>query len=209
MKRIGLLMVLVAACSESAPGVGEQEAEITCRAWCDPINTCGAGYGDPPACLQSCMGEAQQVCGEHLHAKRLCELEMDCNDPFEDCKVHDQDRSKCQADISAQCAEQCPEADQQLCFNARGNCGLVADCAERCPIEPDYCVENDGQCGLQDRCHQECLPIDGIPNRPGWCIETEGDCGRVDACAAACRNVPNPQVFRDCLAGHIEPADCQ
>jgi hypothetical protein len=209
MKRIGLVLVLVAACSESAPGVGEQEAELTCRAWCDPINTCGADYGEPPDCLERCMREAEQICGEHHHAKRRCELEMDCNDPFEDCKVHDEGRSQCQTDIMNQCAEQCPEADPGLCYSTRGDCGLVANCTERCPIDPRYCVDNGGQCGVQDWCQQECPPIDGIPARPTWCSLAVGDCERVDACAAACRNTPNPDVFQNCLAGIIEPTDCQ
>ena len=209
MRRIGLVLVLLTACSESAPGVGEQEAEITCRAWCDPINTCGEGYGEPPACLDRCMREAQEICGEHDHAKRLCELEMNCNDPFEDCNVHDEDRDQCLADLRTHCSEQCPEADQTLCFNARGDCGLFTGCAERCPIDQSYCVENDGQCGVRDVCNQECPPTGEVPNRTDWCVEAGGDCGRADACVAACLNYASLGPVRDCAAGLIEPTDCQ
>jgi hypothetical protein len=208
MKRIGLVLVLVAGCSESAPGVGEQEAELTCRAWCDPSNACGDGYGDPPSCLDKCMREADEVCGEHRHAKRGCELEMDCNDPFEDCKVHDEDRSQCQTDIRSQCAEQCPEANQSLCFNTRGDCGLVTDCAERCPVDPQHCVDNGGQCGLQDQCNRTCPPVEGNPNRPYYCSEADGDCERADACWAACQHHSTSAVLQ-CSSGATEPTDCQ
>jgi hypothetical protein len=207
MKKLILVVGLVAvavACSESAPGVGEDTAEITCRTWCDPINTCGEGYSSPSECLDRCTGEAQEICGEHHHAKRLCELELNCNDPFEDCNVHDEDRNQCRTDLMAQCAEQCPEAGP-LCFEARGDCGLATDCAERCPLTWYECVQNGGQCGAQDVCQQECPPTEENPDRTALCLHAEGDCVRVDACAAAC--LDSDSIFV-CVTGGVEPGQC-
>jgi hypothetical protein len=168
-KLILMVGLVVVACSSDGSGVGEEAAELVCRNWCQPDTGSACGSGDPVSCLNNCISQAQQPCGEHEHAKKGCQLEMGCEDPFEDCGTHDQDRTECNRGITEKCGAECPE-QAQLCYYARGDCALARTCAESCPRDPQYCASNGGECGLQDRCFQQC------PESYNQCLSEDGQC---------------------------------
>jgi hypothetical protein len=154
MRTLMLTMaLLVMACGEeTGPGVGGQEAELHCRAWCDS-GGCYTGSNSPENCRENCRNELAEPCGGFIKAEHDCMTAMSCRDPFEDCAHHDDDHRKCLSDLRSLCGN-CPEgSDYQACFMSGGDCDATraeADCrhlvdAGRCT---DFagCVENEGRC---------------------------------------------------------------
>jgi hypothetical protein len=58
--------------------------------------------GEP--CLDSCIVEHEaNPCGKHQTAKKACELELDCNDEFNDCQIHEDEGTACFRELDDVC----------------------------------------------------------------------------------------------------------
>lgn len=151
MRRIGLALLLVLGCSggggdsDAARSITEAEAEQICQDYCSsersPICSirtveyqCGTPPTDPQicsldeaftgeACVNVCLMRHQEVCGELHTARKVCELELGCNDELNDCAVWDEQLGDCvrDAQLRSRCAALCPDT-VDACVAAGGVC---------------------------------------------------------------------------------------
>jgi len=148
MKKLILAMALFAmACgTDDSVGVGGQDAELHCRAWCDDTTGCAgaefnASSSTGAACLSRCRGKLAEPCSEHSLAEHECITALECNDQFGDCRHHYDEYDQCRRDLDDFCDE-CPGDGQDAyqCFQYTGECGHDRDTA-RC----DFYVR-EGRC---------------------------------------------------------------
>ena len=132
---------------EDGTGGTPAEVEAVCRDYCsnehDPICSfrrvhyqCGAMSctrveeftGEP--CLDSCVVEhGANPCGKHLTAKKGCELDLNCNDQFNDCGIHQDEYDACYQELGDLCDTCSYIHEQGFIAHPDPDCYLTGVCA--------------------------------------------------------------------------------
>jgi hypothetical protein len=104
------------------PGVGGEEAEVHCQAWCDVTTGCDTAWENPNDCLLACRNDIAKPCGEHLVTYRRCVLFRACDD--QDCEQYADAEEECHTALAEMCdaCQPDPPNVENTCLGHSGSC---------------------------------------------------------------------------------------
>jgi hypothetical protein len=188
----------------------------TCRDWCANEfegPSCHQGPFDSiRPCYEGCLSnyqrfEADAQCGDDWVAIKDCELDLECEDPFGDCRPAEEAFAACMrvSDNRAYCEANCPDFDLANCEQDTTECRefVTADsyCGSQCPTqERQECLQQYDAIGtcetVLNYCESECPTQD-----QQQCIreyESSRSCFTEDA-TSACRQNCTQQDLNQCV----------
>ena len=209
---VGVLVVVAAACGETAAGPYRDgtgggggteplpaEFDVTCRAFCanEPEgSTCGpsAIFSSPRTvqeCYEWCVATVQGVrCREEWIAQYQCHLDLECDDVFGDCARAELDEvfqdCEARAENRELCVGNCPHLDPASCELDTTECETFIRAKNYC--ETDCPTQGEGQC------------IDEY--------EQSGTCSH-EVAVRSCRNYCAPQDLEECVSEWLSTGECE